>query len=297
MRKLILPSICIISALALSAQTDDVVPADTLANIKNAHQVIVTESSKGLNVEVNGRENDPNYKYSYHTEYAPNSTITTHQENSEWDFSFPFAKSSKKSTNYRSQIVMGGWAVGFNNAVNAPADMNVTMGSSIELSWLHILALKYSPWNSGPTMSVGFGINWRNYCMMGTSRFITSDKGVSIGSYPEGAKINGSRVKIFSLAVPFMLCQKLGAGFHVTGGAIVNFNTYGSIKTTYTDINGTRCKDFSKDIHKSPVTIDLMAVLGFKFVGWYVKYSPSNVLNTSYAPKFNSFSTGIIFGF
>ena len=46
-----------------------------------------------------------------------------------------------------------------------------------------------------------------------------------------------------------------------------------------------------------PVTVDFMGHLKYGAFGLYVKYSPCNVFESGKGPKFQSWSTGITFGF
>lgn len=292
MKNLLLLTSCIVGSI-ISINAQEAVPADTLIDVVNPQHVVITESPTGMNINISGKEGNPDFKYTYKTEYSPNTVVTSQQENSDWNFAFPFTGKNQNKHRAKCEVFTGGLGFGFNDAVDAPADMNVAMGSSIEVFWSHIIGLRYIPWKQGPQFSLGFGIDWRNYRMTGVNRFNVVDNNVVIEKYPEGAEIDNSRIKIFSLGVPVMIKQNLGAGFSISAGAVINFNTYGSVKTKYT-LDGTKCEDFSKNIHKNPVTCDIMAVLSCKAIGAYFKYSPTSVLNTDYAPKFKSLSAGIV---
>lgn len=76
-------------------------------------------------------------------------------------------------------------------------------------------------------------------------------------------------------------------------GAIVNFNTHASLKTRY-NLGDEKVKLTDNNIHQTPVTVDFQASISCKAVGIYVKYSPCNILDTSYGPKFSALSAGII---
>ena len=139
---------------------------------------------------------------------------------------------------------------------------------------------------------MGFGMTWRNYRMTGRTRFIKDGDKLVLGAYPEGSDIKFSRLKVFSLTVPFMINQSLGRKVVFSVGPVVNFNTHASLKTRYT-LNGEKVKEKNNNIHQNRMTVDLMAKLRFNSLGVYAKYSPSDMLNTDFGPKFRSFSTGI----
>ena len=107
-----------------------------------------------------------------------------------------------------------------------------------------------------------------------------------------GADIKFSRLKVFSLTIPFMINQALSKNVVFSVGPVINFNTHASLKTRYI-LNGEKVKETDNNIHQNRMTIDLMAKLRFKSIGIYAKYSPSDMLNTEFGPKFRSLSTGI----
>lgn len=178
------------------------------------------------------------------------------------------------------------------NALDAPDNMDVDMGASYELMWDNILKFSYHVVPYTTSVSLGFGMTWRNYRMTGRTRFIQEGDNLVLGDYPEGAEIKFSRLKVFSLTVPLMINQSLGRKVVLSVGPVINFNTHGSLKTRYT-LGGEKVKETGKNIHQNRVTVDLMAKLRFRSIGVYAKYSPSDMLNTEFGPKFRSFSTGI----
>ncbi|MBO7280156.1 MAG: hypothetical protein J6V00_03220, partial [Bacteroidaceae bacterium] len=78
-------------------------------------------------------------------------------------------------------------------------------------------------------------------------------------------------------------------------GPDVNFNTSGTLKTRYTLVKGdTResIKERNRNIHQNAVTVDFKGELKIDPIAFYIKYSPMNVLDTNYGPKFRSISAG-----
>lgn len=90
-----------------------------------------------------------------------------------------------------------------------------------------------------------------------------------------------------------MLTHKTKRNFNFSLGAIVNFNTHASLKTRY-KLDGNEYKLTDSNIHQTPVTVDLQAAVGYKTVGFYVKYSPCKVLDSTYGPEFSALSVGIV---
>ena len=264
---------------------------DTTIVVNNAKKVTIEKKRNSMAVKVEGSDDNPDYFYSQRMEVDSTAAVIIEEKNADWDFNVPFINKKSKTKKYRSNLCVGGFGFGVVNAMDAPEGMNVDMGSSYELSLDHLLRFNY---NILPTTSVsmGFGMTWRNYRMTGRTRFIKEGDKLVLGAYPEGADIKFSRLKVFSLTVPFMINQSLGRKMVFSVGPVVNFNTHTSLKTRYT-LNGEKVKETDNNIHQNRMTIDLMAKLRFNSLGLYAKYSPSDMLNTEYGPKFRSFSAGI----
>ena len=264
---------------------------DTIIVVNNAKKVTIEKKRNSMAVKVEGSENNPDYFYSQRMEVDSTAAVIIEEKNADWDFNIPFINKKSKTKKYRRNLCVGGFGFGVVNAMDAPEGMDVDMGASFELSLDHLLRFNY---NILPTTSVsmGFGMTWRNYRMTGSTRFIKEGDKLFLGAYPEGADIKFSRLKVFSLTVPFMINQSLGRKVVFSVGPVVNFNTHASLKTRYT-LNGEKVKETDNKIHQNRMTIDLMAKLRFNSLGVYAKYSPSDMLNTEFGPKFRSFSAGI----
>lgn len=68
---------------------------------------------------------------------------------------------------------------------------------------------------------------------------------------------------------------------------------YCSLKTRY-KLDGESYKITDNNIHQTPVTVDLQASFQCKIIGIYVKYSPCQILDAAYGPKFSALSAGIV---
>ena len=264
---------------------------DTIIVVNNAKKVTIEKKRNSMAVKVEGTSDNPDYFYSQRMEVDSTAAVITEEKNANWDFNIPFINKDSKKKKHRGNLCVGGFGFGVVNAMDAPEGMDVDMGASYEFSLDHLIRFNY---NVLPTTSVsmGFGMTWRNFRMTGRTRFIKEGDKLVLGSYPEGADIKFSRLKVFSLTLPFMVNQSLGKNVVFSVGPVVNFNTHASLKTRY-KLNGEKVKETDNNIHQSRMTVDLMAKLRFKSLGIYAKYSPSDMLNTEFGPKFRSFSTGI----
>lgn len=181
---------------------------------------------------------------------------------------------------------------GFNAAPGMPQAADLHPFSSWELWWL-IADCGIYPWNSHHKFSIGFGLDWRNYRIKGDTRFIKSDNGtIGLGTYPEGASPQFSRIKVFSLTVPVRY-HFFSKYLNFSLGPVVNFNTHSSLKTRW-KADGQKIKDTSSNAHVKPVTIDFMATIDLpSFVNFYFKYSPCDLIKNGYGLHFKTLSFGV----
>ena len=268
---------------------------DTTIVVNNAKKITIEKSHNSMAVKVEGTADNPVFFYSQTMEVDSSAAVIATEKNADWDFTIPFVGKNNKSRRYYMTESLTSIGIGMVNVVNAPDDLNVDMGASYELSVDNLLKFRY---NLLPVTSVslGAGVSWRNYRMTGHTRFVKEGNNITLDSYPEGADIKFSRLKIFSITVPFMINQAIGRKAALSVGPVVNINTYGSLKTRYV-LNDEKIKEQSKNIRQNSATIDFMAKLRLGEIGVYAKYSPSHVLNTAFGPEFNSFSAGVCWFF
>ena len=286
----------LIITMMMATATASAAENDTLVIEKPQRVTIVTNDSL-QSIHVEGKEGNSHFDYQNTIQLLDSNYVSTETYNkSLWDF-MPFGqKKDDGDQQYRSELVMD-IAFGFCTATGAADGISIPVGRSWEIDWTILDYRHRLKKNAGHYLSAGLGVDWRNYRMTDRHRFVKDDNGViTVQPYPAGSNPDFSRIKVFSLNVPLMYHYFLRnnnsffRGFSV--GAVVNFNTYSSIKTRY-KLDGEKQKDFSKDLHKNPVTFDLMLRLRMKGFGIYAKYSPCNVLDTDYGPKFKSVSFGI----
>ena len=265
---------------------------DTIIVVNNAKKVTIENNKNSMYVKIEGSTDNPDYFYSQKMEVDSTAAFIIEEKSADWDFTIPFVGKKDKDYKHRTQLCVGSFGFGMVNAINASDGMKVDMGASYELSLDHLLKLNYYLVPYSTSVSMGFGMTWRNYRMTGHTRFIKEGENLVLGNYPEGADIKFSRLKVYSLTVPFMINQLLGKKTVFSIGSVFNFNTHASLKTRYT-LNGEKVKETDNKIHHNRMTIDFMAKLRLSSIGIYAKYSPSNVLNTEFGPEFRSFSAGI----
>lgn len=260
---------------------------DTTVVIKQPEKVTITKTARNMSVKVEGRKDNASYRYSYSTTLGDDNTYTVSETKDAIGLALPFQKFDATGS-------FPLFLIGTSNAVNSAPGISTPFGAGLEIGFypFDIRGPKLgNHWN----LNLIFGFLWRNYRMTGNNRFYKTGNQVVITSYPEGSDVQFSRVKTFSLQVPLCLTwhakvphYRLNANI----GPIFSWNTYASIKTRY-KIDGKKHKDVDKNVHQTPLTIDLYGGFSINDIGLYVRWSPFNVLQTDNAPRFNCLSCGI----
>lgn len=267
--------------------------------------VVLRKSAEHSTVTVEGKSGDETYFLRISLDKTTGSTLTIKETDNNWDFNIPFIDKNENrndapalfSFNILDDLEFG---IGLVSATGQTDDMNVKMGNAgMEFILNNLFNWRFQP-TRNTHLTLGFGVDWRNYRMKGDRRFLKDGNNLLIAPYPDGAEINFSRVKVFSMTLELMLKQRIYKDISLHVGPVVNFNTHASIKTRYSVGSGKdkeRFKETSSDICQNPVTIDFKGQLNFKSIGLYFKYSPVNTLDTDWGPEFKSISTGIVMRF
>lgn len=264
------------------------------------HEVIIESSNDSMSVTIHGRQGEPNFHYNQTVVLAQDEVTVTRESRTDIiEFNIPFSKKKKKEHPYRHsfcEVNMRGFGVGFVDALDTPEGMSVDMGASYELMVPSIIEWAWYPGPSSFNLSIGVGLNWKNYRMTDRNRFIPTGNDIVIGPYPEGAAIEFSRLKVFSWMVPMMMSYEFNDWLGLRLGPVVNINTKATLKTRYS-LEGKGKKETHNLQHYNRLTVDLMGVISINNLDYYVKYSPCEVLDIDYGPNFKGISTGLILGF
>ncbi|MBO4565530.1 MAG: hypothetical protein J5720_08850 [Bacteroidaceae bacterium] len=227
-----------------------------------------------------------------------------------WDFSIPFLSPSRSKKNdvpaqYRTSTYILNRApyphatsfnFGFISGADEAPGVNIDMGQSFELELRNLVAFDHRLSNTS-FITLGFGLSWRNYRMTGHNQFLLNDDGtITLAPYPTGANPKFSRIHTFSLVVPLQFHFALGGYWYFSCGPELYFNTYASLKTRYS-LNGENQKFEANRLHRNKVTYGLMCDITYNRLGIYFKYSPCNVLQSDFGPKFKSMTAGLRLAF
>ena len=271
---------------------------DTLV-INHPRRVTVISSDSLQRVIVNGKQGDDDFVYQntirlVDANYESNTSISRDH----WELIPSVKLGKKKSDEGNSKIprsynvLTAHFGVGFTCPTHVDERIDFSTFKSWEifatvLQWDH-----YMDPRSRNCLSLGFGIDWKNYRMTDDMLFTKgSDGNVTVERLPLEFEPKFSRIKVFSLTATLRYQHNFGDGFSIGFGPVVNFNTYASIKTRYKFL-GDKIKHMEKDIHQRPVTIDWMLNMSIADVPFYVKYSNDDVLKDG-GVRFRSLSFGI----
>ena len=246
-------------AVANEGITTDSVKIDTVQVIEGAHRLVLTENAQGVTVSVTGKDDNPDYSYTYRSRFSPDATVKTSQESNNWSLTMPFSRRGKPNESYpKNDIIIGGLGFGGVSAPGGPGNMDINKGKSWEIMMLHVLAYQrmFTP---NDYLRVGIGIDWKNYRLDDNLRYYKAEDGImTLGTYDEAVSKQSSRIKTFSWTVPVTYKRNLYRSLWLSVGAVLNFNTYASVKTKYR-IGDVKHEYFDEKIRQNVVTWDMRA--------------------------------------
>jgi hypothetical protein len=290
MKKLMISMALAALTLAAGAQENDTVV------IYNPKKVTIVTGDSLQRIIVSGKEGDDKFTYQNTIWLVDSNYVsTTHIGRDRWEL-IPSVKVGKKKDDPEGRAyenaISAHLGIGFTAPTKADARTDFSTFKSWEIfatiaQWDHYFERRHR--NS---VSLGFGIDWKNYRMTGDTRFVKAPDGnVVLEKYPLQVSPDFSRIKVFSLTANLGFTHSFDKDFWIGFGPVVNFNVYGSILTEYS-MYGDDIKRKEKDIRQRPITIDWMLRLGIMGVPFYLKYSDNDVLKDG-SVKFRSLSFGL----
>lgn len=282
-------------ALAALTTTAGAQENDTIV-IHNPKKVTIVTGDSLQRIIVSGKEGDDKFTYQNTIRLVDSNYVsTTRIGRDRWEL-IPSVKVGKKKDDTEGRTydnaISAHFGIGFTAPTKADARTDFSTFKSWEIfatiaQWDHYFERRHR--NS---VSLGFGIDWKNYRMTGDTRFVKAPDGnIALDTYPLQVSPDFSRIKVFSLTANLGFTHSFDKDFWIGFGPVVNFNVYGSILTEYS-MYGDDIKRKEKDIRQRPITIDWMLRLGIMGVPFYLKYSGDNVLKDG-GVKFRSLSFGL----
>ena len=279
----------LLSFSGVAAQNDTVI-------INNPKKVTIVTSDSLQKIIVIGKEGDDKYTYENTIQLVDSNYVsTTSIGRDRWEL-IPSVKVGKKKddTNSRgsSNTLSAHFGIGFTAPTKADARTDFSTFKSWEIFFTPIQWDHHFDRQMHNTVSLGVGIDWKNYRMTGDTRFVKAPDGnVTTDGYPLQVSPGFSRIKIFSITANLGYIHTFDKNFWVGFGPVVNFNVFGSMLTEYS-MYGDDIKRLDRNIRQRPITIDWMLRLGVFGIPFYLKYSPNYVLKDG-GVKFRSLSFGL----
>lgn len=196
---------------------------------------------------------------------------------------------------------LAGFYVGQNAGLGMPNGMSLNLYKSREIGFdLPVFDVDFS---DQFIFHVNLGFNWKNFRMTKNDRsfvkdYTTGEVSIGLPNYYTSAlgtgQVDYSRMKIFSITLPFLFEYRFTERWFVAAGPVVNFNLHGSLLTKFTNDRGEHVVSRSNGLRQSVITADLKLLIGHEDVAIYGKWSPCRQLRKRYAPELDF--TGISFG-
>lgn len=293
MKKRLLPISMAAACLSITA-TAQTETADTVV-VENPQRVTIISDSTMLSVEVEGRTDDPDFRFSKSQTMATEGLQIFSEDSNDINFRLPFSHSTTMPRHGTFELSVDyAMSIGLLSAIGGPDNLSTNFGQSAEITWhaanIALQFNKYKHWR----FSTGLWCNWKNYRMTGYSRFQKADNVVVLTDYAAGSVIRFSRLHLYSWQVPLLATFRAN-NKHLTSsfGLLFNFNSHGNLKTRYS-LAGENYKEVEGGIHLNSFTVDLYATLNYRWLGAYVKWSPCPVIESGMGPRFSGISTGLM---
>ena len=289
-RLFLLLSLCPAALAGLAAGPSAV--GDTIIDVVKAHEVVLSEAGDSLTLDIAGTQSDSTFHFRYTRDVGASSVTAIERRGGRWDavmkFLDKFGPGQRFST-FRFHL-------GFLSPLGAPAGLDASMASSIE-AMVEAGAIHFYPRNERHDLSLGLAWEGADYQLRGRGCLRKDAQGkVVVGDYPEGARIDESHLWTISITLPFRYTYHFSRRVNAYVSANVRFNVFGRISSKYW-LDGLEMEETSKSIHQNPVTLDFMAGLSVRGLGFYVKGSPCRVLKKDYGPGFRNLSVGLSYQF
>lgn len=293
MKKTILIVTMIAMAIAVMAQNDTV-------TITRPDSVSIMRSGDNVNIKVYGNADSRDYRYSMSFDVNSNEPVVTKETKQslmkDFDLGIPvFGPTKEKEYGYVRGEVSPALLWGGTGISGAPeADVNAFASISI---WMPaIFSLNYHA-TKNFCVDLSYGIHWRNFRMIEDKRFnLNADKVVEVIDYPADTKPDFSRIKVLSntlsLTGRFYFCKD----GYLRLGPVFSFNEGLSVKTKYKDASGKKIIEKQNNPKANLFSLEWLADIQYDCFGFFVKYSPKNVLRDGYGPQFSTTTVGVSIG-
>lgn len=295
--------IAVFTFIAGKAAISQTLDTDTIIRL-NGKNVQIKESDEKLKVKVFEvrEENDTIYSSQVFEGVYKNGVSKVRRFNN--DIAIPFTKKWRQQV---SNPHWSGFGIGFANLtdgslrMNSAEGMDVRSGKSFQFT-LNLYDHAFQISRLGWAIVTGFGFRWDVYRFDGNIRMEEISGITQIIPAPKNVHYTTSRLKMTRFTIPLLLewqrdghCKKK---FFASAGIVLGAKIYSNSVIKYRDENNHKQKEvLGKDMNLHPITMDILAQVGYRSVGLYAMYSPFSLFEKNKGPKAYPMALGLMWYF
>ncbi|MDE6343227.1 MAG: hypothetical protein K2L69_00680 [Muribaculaceae bacterium] len=227
--------------------------------------------------------------------------VSFEHDESEFNFSFPFVHDYMGAGRHNNGGHFSRWTVtsgliglGWNSTIDQTAGLKQRGSHSIDFFWGHILALRYRTARKGPSVSLGFGIDFRNWVTReGVYGRVAAGSGVvGCEPWPDGAYDGSSRLYAFSMMFPLTIRQSLSHGFTLTAGASLDVTTHASVRSSYR-LDDVKYSSSWDGFDHNTIGFSVLGALQWHDIGVFARYTPTSPVKAENGVEFKTLTVGV----
>ena len=93
---MILLAVTLLTATGGYAESRDSLKVESVMSVENPERVTITESGNRFLVEINGKKDNPGFRYAREVEISPSDVSVTKERSGNWDLIFPLENARRK---------------------------------------------------------------------------------------------------------------------------------------------------------------------------------------------------------
>ena len=109
---MILLAVTLLTATGGYAESRDSLKVESVMSVENPERVTITESGNRFLVEINGKKDNPGFRYAREVEISPSDVSVTKERSGNWDFNIPFRKRTSEKRHKRNEFVLKDFKIG-----------------------------------------------------------------------------------------------------------------------------------------------------------------------------------------
>ncbi len=271
---------------------------DTVKVVDAPRQVVVTQNSNEVLLQIDGSATDPDYRYEYRIKPKRHGRLATaYREGSEVEFHHPFSKCDSADKQHHFEVFLSDVYFGFGGHSIDAANRDAVNKSMCQIGVLNFVGLAYLFNQSRSRVSLGVGFDWTQYSMRNPYLWHRSDDGV-VG-WDKGAtdyNKHHALLSVYSLQFPLMYRHSLGKRWGFSAGVVMNWHCYAS----FTNSHRIGMSDYNVTTHglqQRKLSFDCVGMVTWHGIGAYFRYSPQSVFKAGFGPEMkNRWTLGFVLG-